>query len=237
MTIEEENRQLRARVTELEKELRLTTLRRQVTPHFLFNSISVAIDLVMTSPRTGVRFLRRVASMYRYLLEYGDRGTAPVEQELQLAEQYFELMSIRHVGCLHLTVTPAVRSLRGYPLPPLSLQGLIENAIKHNVHMEDEPLAITISLSTEGEGLSLVVSNPIKRVRSDASSSPHFGLAYIRETMQLLYGRDISISDNNNIFTVNLPLIGDVASFTKVTSSSSPLAKRRGERAGGREAG
>lgn len=163
MTIEEENQQLRTRVAELERELRLVGLRRQVTPHFLFNSISVAISLVMTSPKTGIRFLRRVASMYRYLLSYGDRDTAPVEEELRLAEQYFELMSLRHVGCLHLTVTPAVRALRGYPLPPLSLQGLIENAIKHNVHTEDEPLAITISTSSltpspspsgRGEGLS-----------------------------------------------------------------------------------
>lgn len=214
MTIVEENQLLRARVAELEKELRLTALRRQVTPHFLFNSISVAIGLVMTSPRTGIRFLRRVASMYRYLLEYGDRGVAPVEQELQIAEQYFELMSIRHVGCLHLTVTPAVRALRGYPLPPLSLQGLIENAIKHNIHTEDEPLAITIGLSP---GL-LVVSNPIHRVRSDGSSSPHVGLAYMRETMRLLYGRDISITDNNDTFTVGLPLIEEAVSSAKVTT-------------------
>lgn len=100
-------------------------LRRQVTPHFLFNCLSVASSLVLTRPKTAVKFLRGVAEMYRYLLRFGDEYTVPVEQEIAMMKQYFSLMSLRHVGCLRLHVSSDAKRLKGYPLPPLCLQGLI----------------------------------------------------------------------------------------------------------------
>jgi two-component system LytT family sensor kinase len=189
-------------IEELRRDLRLMKLRRQVTPHFLFNSLSVAVSLVITSPKEAVAFLRRIAEMYRYLLNYGDEYTVPIEKELVMMRQYFDLMSTRHVDCLELHVSREVRRLKGYPLPPLALQGLVENAIKHNVHTPEKRLKI--NLSTDGDWL--IVSNNRLPLVSDGGST-HKGLAYMDETMLLLFHRNIRVESDDKHFTVRLPLI------------------------------
>ncbi|MDY4410301.1 MAG: histidine kinase [Prevotella sp.] len=189
-------------IEELRRDLRLMKLRRQVTPHFLFNSLSVAVSLVITSPKEAVAFLRRIAEMYRYLLNYGDEYTVPIEKELVMMRQYFDLMSTRHVDCLELHVSREVRRLKGYPLPPLALQGLVENAIKHNVHTPEKRLKI--NLSTDGDWL--IVSNNRLPLVSDGGST-HMGLAYMDETMLLLFHRNIRVESDDKHFTVRLPLI------------------------------
>lgn len=187
----------------LRRELRLMKLRRQVTPHFLFNCLSVATSLVLTRPRAAVKFLRGVAEMYRYLLRFGDEHTVPVEQEVAMMRQYFGLMSIRHVGCLRLHLSAAVRRLRHYPLPPLCLQGLVENAIKHNAHTPDKPLTITV----DTDGAWVIVSNKVQPLLTANAPSTHLGLAYIDETMRLLFDRGIEVTHDDDDFTVKLPLI------------------------------
>ena len=189
-------------IEELRRDLRLMKLRRQVTPHFLFNSLSVAVSLVITSPKEAVAFLRRIAEMYRYLLNYGDEYTVPIEKELVMMRQYFDLMSTRHVDCLELHVSREVRRLKGYPLPPRALQGLVENAIKHNVHTPEKRLKI--NLSTDGDWL--IVSNNRLPLVSDGGST-HMGLAYMDETMLLLFHRNIRVESDDKHFTVRLPLI------------------------------
>ena len=85
---------------ELIRELRLTSLRRQVTPHFLFNSLSVAVSLVAKTPQSAAKFLRRLAQMYRYLLMYGNEYTTSIESEMELLNWYYESMSVRHVNSI-----------------------------------------------------------------------------------------------------------------------------------------
>lgn len=190
-------------IEDLRRDLRLMRLRRQVTPHFLFNSLSVAVSLIMASPVTAVKFLRLVAEMYRYLLRFGDEYTVPVEQEMLMMRQYFELMSLRHVDCLRLSVSREARWLKGHPLPPLALQGLVENAIKHNAHTTARPL--TVRVATDGTWL--MVSNNLQPLVSAEKESSHFGLAYMNETMELLFGRGIEVENDGKSFTVRLPLI------------------------------
>lgn len=192
-------------IEELRREIRLMKLRRQVTPHFLFNCLSVASSLILTRPKTAVKFLRGVAEMYRYLLRFGDEYTVPVEQEIVMMKQYFGLMSLRHVGCLRLHVSPSVKKLKGYPLPPLCLQGLVENAIKHNAHTPDKPL--TIKVDTDGDYL--IVSNDIQPLTSANAPSTHLGLAYMDETMMLLFNSHIEVIKDNSQFTVKIPLQGN----------------------------
>lgn len=201
--------QLNRRIAELEeqlrqaqREVRLTKLRRQVTPHFLFNTISVAVSLVMQSPKTATRFLRHVAQMYRYLLLYGNEYSVPIEQEMEMLRQYYELMSLRHVESIKLQISPKATKLRRHSLPPLALQGLLENAIKHNVHSTDEPLLVTIDV----EDGHLVVENRIRPLLSD-SDSTRMGLAYMNETMQLLFGREIIVRNDGETFSVKIPLV------------------------------
>lgn len=189
-------------VRAMKRELRLVSLRRQVTPHFLFNSISVAMSLVLQSPKTAVTFLRHLARMYRYLLSYGNEYHVPVEQELEMMQQFYELMSIRHVDCIHLTIAPEVRKLKKHPLPPLAMQGLLENAIKHNSHTKEQPLDVHLFVE---EGC-LCMRNRIVPLVTKADSTK-IGLAYMNETMQLLFDRSIVIINDGETFTVQIPLI------------------------------
>lgn len=190
-------------VESLRRELRLMKLRRQVTPHFLFNCLSVASSLVLTRPKSAVKFLRGVAEMYRYLLRFGDEYTVPVEQEITMMKQYFGLMSLRHVDCLRLRISSRAKLLKGFPLPPLCLQGLVENAIKHNAHTPDRPLMIDV----DTEGHCLIVSNNLQPLVSAGNTSTHLGLKYMDETMRLLFDRGIEVEHDGHRFTVKIPLM------------------------------
>lgn len=192
---------------ELIRELRLLQLRRQVTPHFLFNSLSVAMRLVMSTPKLAVRFLGHLASMYRYLLSYGNEYYVPVEQEVDMMMRYYELMSVRHVDSILLEVTPDVKQLKGCPLPPLALQGLLENAIKHNTHTKENPLLIELKTVHDESGESfLAMQNNIVPLLSKAESTK-MGLAYMNETLRLLFDKQICIVNDGKTFTVMIPLI------------------------------
>ncbi len=193
--LEQENESLR-------KEVQLTRLRRKVTPHFLFNSLSVAMGLVMQDRKTAVAFLRNLAKMYRYLLSYGNEYAVPIEQEVEMMEQYYGLMSLRHVDSIRLNITPEVRKAKGYGIPPLSLQGLLENAIRHNAHSKKQPLNVTLDVR---DGY-LVMQNNIMPLVA-VGESTKMGLAYITESVRLLYNQDIKVENDGNTFTVMIPLV------------------------------
>ena len=193
--LEQENESLR-------KEVQLTKLRRKVTPHFLFNSLSVAMGLVMQDRKTAVAFLRDLAKMYRYLLSYGNEYAVPIEQEVEMMEQYYGLMSLRHVDSIRLNITPEVRKAKGYGIPPLSLQGLLENAIRHNAHSKKQPLDVKLDVR---DGY-LVMQNNIMPLVA-VGESTKMGLAYITESVRLLYNQDIKVENDGNTFTVMIPLV------------------------------
>ena len=193
--LEQENESLR-------KEVQLTKLRRKVTPHFLFNSLSVAMGLVMQDRKTAVAFLRDLAKMYRYLLSYGNEYAVPIEQEVEMMEQYYGLMRLRHVDSIRLNITPEVRKAKGYGIPPLSLQGLLENAIRHNAHSKKQPLDVTLDIR---DGY-LVMQNNIMPLVA-VGESTKMGLAYITESVRLLYDREIKVENDGNTFTVMIPLV------------------------------
>lgn len=193
---------------ELISELKLMSIRRQVTPHFLFNSLSVAMSLAMQSPRTAVKFLRHLALMYRYLLRYGNEYYVPVEQEVEMMQQYYVLMSIRHVDSIRLTVEPEVSTLRRCPLPPLALQGLLENAIKHNTHTKEKPLDVRLYATSEW----LCMENNIVPLVVKKEST-RLGLAYIKETMLQMFDRDIIIENDGIHFTIKIPLLHEYPDY------------------------
>lgn len=193
--LEQENESLR-------KEVQLTKLRRKVTPHFLFNSLSVAMGLVMQDRKTAVAFLRNLAKMYRYLLSYGNEYAVPIEQEVEMMEQYYGLMRLRHVDSIRLNITPEVRKAKGYGIPPLSLQGLLENAIRHNAHSKKQPLDVTLDVR---DGYLIMQNNIMPLVA--VGESTKMGLAYITESVRLLYNQEIKIENNGETFTVMIPLV------------------------------
>lgn len=201
-SLKEENERLKIENESMKKEIELTKLRRQVTPHFLFNCISVASALVMQSPRDAVKFLKSFAQMYRYLLQYGNDFHVPIEQEISMMREYFGLMTMRHIDCLKLEISAKVKRLRHHPIPPLALQGLVENAIKHNSHTPEHPL--TIKIDTDGENL--IVSNRIVPLLSDTKST-HHGLNYINQSMLQLFSKSIIVTNDGDSFSVKIPLL------------------------------
>lgn len=201
-SLKEENERLKIENESMKKEIELTKLRRQVTPHFLFNCISVASALVMQSPRDAVKFLKSFAQMYRYLLQYGNDFYVPIEQEISMMREYFGLMTMRHIDCLKLEISAKAKRLRHHPIPPLALQGLVENAIKHNSHTPESPL--TINIDTDGENL--IVSNRIVPLLSDTKST-HHGLNYINQSMLLLFNKSIDVTNDGDCFIVKIPLL------------------------------
>ncbi len=193
--LEQENESLR-------KEVQLTKLRRKVTPHFLFNSLSVAMVLEMPDRKPAVAFLRDLARMDRYLLSYGNEYAVPIEQQVEMMEQYYGLMRLRHVDSIRLNITPEVRKAKGYGIPPLSLQGLLENAIRHNAHSKKQPLDVTLDVR---DGYLIMQNNIMPLVA--VGESTKMGLAYITESVRLLYNQEIKIENDGNTFTVMIPLV------------------------------
>lgn len=195
----------------MRREIRLSSLRRRVTPHFLFHSLSTAMGLVMSSPKSAVLFLRYMARMYRYLLNYGEEYHVPVEQELEMVTQYFELMSIRFPDSIRLTVTPEVYALKGNPLPPLSLQGIMENAIKHNAHSKDNVLQIKLKVMTQANakgGIDRFLCMENNLIPLPIPPAPGGkGLTYVIETMRLIFNCDTVVDYDGKTFRVMIPLV------------------------------
>lgn len=176
-------------------------LKNQINPHFLFNCLNTLASLIVSDQQGAVRFTTRFAKMYRNLLEYGGQQLISLEKELELIDTYLFLQKIRFGN--HLTIQKNIPDTR-YALPPFSLQLLVENAIKHNVISEDNPLEITIKSGVD----TLEVSNKIN-LRPAAETSTGIGLNNLNQRYQLLLSRGIVCSAEDGLFTVIIPLIPD----------------------------
>ena len=198
----QQNKKLQQENEALQREMKLLSLRRKVTPHFLFNSVSVAVSLVMREPQKAMRFLRHLAAMYRYLLGYDNEYYVPIKEEIKMLLKYYELMEIRHLGCIRLHIEPEVLKLKDFSLPPLTLQGLLENAIKHNIHTKGDPLEIRFYTQDD----CLCVSNRFLPLLTKRGST-QIGLAYVNEIMKLLCNRELTIKNDGETFVVMLPLV------------------------------
>lgn len=176
-------------------------LKNQINPHFLFNCLNTLASLIVSDQQGAVRFTTRFAKMYRNLLEYGGQQLISLEKELELIDTYLFLQKIRFGN--HLTIQKNIPDTR-YALPPFSLQLLVENAIKHNVISEDNPLEITIKSGVD----TLEVSNKIN-LRPAAETSTGIGLNNLNQRYQLLLSRGIVCTADGGLFTVIIPLIPD----------------------------
>ena len=175
------------------------TLEQQVSPHFLFNSLNTLDGLIGIDDERAHQYLRHLAQTYRYTLQ--QRQLVTLAEELEFAHNYLNMMQIRYGNTLHVEehVEPSALNLN---LPPISLQLLLENVIKHNVVSQRHPLTITIASGTA----SITVCNT-KQPKQDAGESHGIGLANLAERYRMLAGREITIVDNEDKFAVELPLI------------------------------
>lgn len=181
---------------------RYNSLKTQVNPHFLFNSLNALSALIDESPRQAGQFVDELSSMYRYLLQANDQELVLLSTELTFIESYAHLLQTRHGSGLVVQKTVSDAHLNGL-LPPLTLQLLVENAVKHNMVLVEHPLRIEISTTQAGQ---LQVRNNVQR-KSSQGISNGVGLANIMAKYRMLTGQEVVIQDEAEHFTVVLPLL------------------------------
>lgn len=192
----------------LEKEsisARYESLKSQVNPHFLFNSLNALTNLVYEDPDKAVKFIKQLSEVYRYVLDTRDKEVVPLKDELSFLRSYNYLQQIRFGDKLKIDITLLED---GTLIAPLALQMLIENAIKHNIVSEDDPLNIRIY---EQDGY-IVVSNNLQRKLSSSEPSAGVGLDNICKRYEFLSVNKVIISIEEGQFRVKLPVIKDIAS-------------------------
>ncbi|HUC82685.1 MAG TPA: histidine kinase [Flavisolibacter sp.] len=177
-------------------------LKEQVKPHFLFNSLNTLISLIPTQPNNAIRFAEELSSVYRYLLRKNLRELSTVREELQFIQLFLSLLKTRFQDSLQVEIEVAEEDEDAL-VPPFVLQLLVENAVKHNIVSEEQPLKISIQ-SQEG---SLVVRNNLQKKRSPELSEKT-GLLNLMERYKLLRKDHLlEITEDETSFRVTLPLI------------------------------
>lgn len=179
----------------------LNALRAHIDPHFLFNSFNVLSGLIEEDKNKAQDFLEGLSKIYRYILEQRHEDTSTIEDELAFAKKYLTLHRMRFENSI-LLHTDIDDSLLDKKIPSLSLQLLLENAIKHNAFDTNNPLSISISADAD----LLSVSNN-RKVRKKVNGSNKMGLKNIKDRYKLMSQKDIQIISEEDQFTVQLPLI------------------------------
>ncbi len=200
-------RQLQVQAERMEKEAvrsQLDALKNQVNPHFLFNSLSILSSLVESDTRLAVQFISRLSKAYRYILEQRDNEQVSLRTELDFIVAYTFLLTIRFEDKLFVDIDVPEAARDRYGIAPLTLQLLVENAVKHNRLSEEEPLRVSIALEDDW----LRVANPIQ-LRPDREASTGIGLQNITNRYRLLTDRSVWVGEQKGEFVVKLPLLND----------------------------
>lgn len=186
---------------EVSLQSQLRSLQHQVNPHFLFNSLNSLSSLIGENPLRAEAFLEELTAVFRYLLQANDHRLVPLRDELAFIRSYGHLLETRYQTGLmfELNVDPTHNSLL---IPPLSLQVLVENAVRYNSILPEQPLHIRI-YSTPDERL--LVANTLQRkiIRVETAGA---GLNNLATRFELLNEGKLSISEESGWFTVSLPL-------------------------------
>jgi sensor histidine kinase YesM len=176
------------------------TLKNQVNPHFLFNSLNTLSALIVTQPEVAEEFTTRLSAIYRYILENTSRDRVPLSVELSFIRNYFFLHKIRDNGKIQMEIN--VNENEKYEILPVSLQVLVENAIKHNKATRESPLMISIFI----ENTHIIVKNNLQRMALQLPST-HIGLKNLAQRISLTFGKILIIEETADEFIVKIPLI------------------------------
>ena len=177
------------------------SLKNQLDPHFLFNSLNVLTSLIGENPQKAEKFTTRLSKVYRYVLEQKDKDLTSLDEELKFANSYMQLLQMRFEDAIEYHV-PEAASNPELKIIPLSLQLLLENAVKHNVITSREPLRINIY----EDGGYLVVENS-HNPKASLEKSTKVGLKNIQQRYDLVSSSKVQIESNKKYFKVTLPLL------------------------------
>ncbi len=200
---ESENEMLRAEQLERTKaEAELEALKNQIDPHFIFNSLNTLSYLIEEKPLKAKQFNDNLADVYRYILQNKARDLVLLQEEIHFLEDYFSLLKIRFEKALQLQIYIDAALFDQYLVPPISLQVLMENAIKHNEFSDTLPLLVEIKL----EGDAIIFRNEV-RTKEIRRPSSKIGLKNLDERYRLTTGYTITIAATEKMFTVHLPVL------------------------------
>lgn len=182
-------------------EFEFQTLKNQVNPHFLFNSFSTLISIIEDNPEEAVEYTEALSEFFRNILEVKEQLLIPMTEELRILGHYTLIHQKRLGGNFEVTIR-LDELAKKTKIPPLTLQLLAENALKHNVVAKDKPLSVTI----RNDEKNIVVENN-KRLKKIPEASTGIGLKNIRERYKLISGTEIEVEETPDFFRVRLPLI------------------------------
>jgi uncharacterized membrane protein len=177
-------------------------LQNQMSPHFLFNSLNTLASIIPENTDTAVSFTENLSEVYRYILRNKERELVSLKEELEFVKAYLHLLKARYPDNLTVgyQIDPKFESLT---IPPLTLQMLVENAIKHNVVSKSRPLHIDIYVEN---GRSVVVKNNLQK-KENLEKSTQTGLDNIRKRYSILSDRQVDVIMSATNFMVAVPLI------------------------------
>jgi hypothetical protein len=183
-------------------EAELEALKNQIDPHFIFNSLNTLSHLIEDKPLRAKQFNDTLADVYRYILQNKKRDLVVLREELDFLHDYYSLLTIRfeNAVALHESIPDEVKD--GFLIPPISLQILMENAIKHNEFSEKHPLPMTLEFTNS----ELIFSNA-RRKKVLRKLSSKTGLQNLDERYRLITHQSIVVDDNDSQFKVTLPIL------------------------------
>ena len=195
------------------------SLKNQLDPHFLFNSLNVLSSLIDENPNLAQRFTSSMSKIYRYVLEQKDKELVTVEEELDFAKTYCELLKTRFEDSVNFEVE--VKDKKGFVVP-LSLQLLLENCIKHNFATSAKPLIIKIY----SENGNLIVENNLQ-AREQVKEREGIGLSNIVQRYSLITNRNVFIEKSEDYFKVKLPILTQKISAMNTNNSNEQIAYQK----------
>jgi two-component system, LytTR family, sensor kinase len=181
--------------------LQYQIMQNQVNPHFLFNSLNTLGSLIDIDTQKAKEFTRELSMFYRELLYFKDKDLITLNDELNFLKKYIYLQKIRFGD--NFDVQIFLNDANGFEVIPMSIQMLVENAVKHNIISKERPLNIIIGQSDEME---IFVENNLQ-LKENVSGSNHIGLKNLTERYQFLTGKVMTITRGEHFFRVTIPLI------------------------------
>lgn len=181
-------------------ESQLEVLKSQINPHFLFNSFNTLITLIEDEPEAATEYVEKLSDFYRSLLQYREKDLIPLQEELKLLRSFSFLLKKRFGENIQVEI-PKVNGEIAF-IPPLTLQMLVENAVKHNVISKKKPLIISLKVFNDEI---LITNNLQKKITKEKST--HFGLQSIQSRYDLLGKKQVKIQETENEFKVIIPIL------------------------------
>ena len=198
-----ENEMIRNEQLERAKaEAQLESLKNQIDPHFIFNSLNTMSHLIEHDPLKARRFNDTLAGVYRYILQNKIRDIVFLREELAFVSDYYTLLEIRFGNAVSMDIDIDDSDLDNYLIPPISIQTLVENAIKHNEFSNNNPVKIRIRLEND----QIVVINSLNKVQRQLHSAG-IGLKNLTARYQLITNRQMVFEERAGHFSVSLPVL------------------------------